>query len=391
VSGLDRALSPARLGPLDLRNRVIKTATWEGMSPGGRPAEALAAHHGRLAEGGVGLTTVAYGAVNPEGRTFAEQLLICPEHLPELTAVAQAVHAHGGKVSLQLAHCGGFSKNHQLQRAPGGPSAAVNLYGLAYGLPRVRALGEEELEQIVQDFATAARLARQAGFDAVEVHAGHGYLLSQFLSPLINRRRDGWGGDLRGRSRLARQVLAAVRAAVPELAVLVKLNLDDGLPGGQSIEETIEVAAELGGLGADAIVLSGGLVQRNAFYLLRGEVPIAAMAAAESSPLQRVALRAFAPFLVRPVPYQDLFFLDKARQVRRAVPTPLVLLGGVTSGEGIAAAMGEGFEFVAIGRALLYDPDFVRRVEREPGTRSGCTHCNRCVAEMDRGGVRCVL
>lgn len=384
-----KALRPGTLGPLQLRNRVIKTATYEGMSPGGRPGAALVEHHRRLAEGGVALTTVAYGAVHADGRTFSEQLLLSPEHQEGLAAIATAVHGEGGLVSMQLAHCGGFSKNPDA--VPKGPSSAFNAYGAAYGRPWIRAMDEGDIARTIESFVDAARRMAQAGFDAVEVHAGHGYLLSQFFSPVFNRRRDRWGGSLQGRARLSLEVVRQVRAAVPELAVLVKMNLHDGVRGGADEADAVAFAGMLMEAGAHGLVLSGGLVQRSAFYLLRGQVPMRQMIASESSLAQRVAMRMFAPFLVRPVPYRDRFFAEQALQIRRAVQGPLVLLGGVTSGPGLEASMDEGFDFVAMGRALLYDPDFVRHLQQDPSLASGCTHCNRCVAEMDRGGVRCVL
>lgn len=381
---------PVTLGPLRLPNRVIKTATFEGMSPGGRPAPALRAHHARLAAGGVGMTTVAYAAVEPRGRTFADQLLLDAEAEEGLRSLTAAVHAEGAAASLQLAHCGGFSKCPD--HAPQGPSAGFNAYGLAYGRPWIRAMAEADLDRVEAAFVAAARRARDVGFDAVELHLGHGYLLSQFLSPRFNRRRDRWGGDRAGRMAFPLRVARAVRRAVPDLAVLAKANLADGVPGGWGVDDAIALVTALHREGLDATVLSGGLVQRSAFYLLRGDVPIARMAAAESSPLQRVALRAFAPFLVRPHAFRPLFLHEDALRVRRAVPEAgLVLLGGVDGAADLARAATDGFAAVAVGRALLHDPDFLHRCAQDPGWTTGCTRCNACVATMDEGGVRCVL
>ena len=233
---------------------------------------------------------------------------------------------------------------------------------------------------------------RDAGFDAVELHVGHGYLLSQFLSPLINRRRDDYGGDLEARLRFPLRALRAVREGGGEgLCVLAKTNLSDGVPGGLELDESVAAARALVAAGAHGVIPSGGLVQRSAFYLMRGGVPIRQMAAGESSAMQRLAMRAFAPFLVKAFPYEPAFFFDAASQVLDAVDAPVGLLGGVDSAAAIARAMARGFDFVVMGRALLADPDFVARLAAGEDVVSRCTHCNECVAAMDQGGVRCVL
>jgi len=382
------ALQPGSIGGLRLRNRIIKTATYEGMTPGGAVTDALVEHHAEFARRGVGLTTVAYGAVHPRGRTFADQLLVTPG--VGLDRIPAAVHAAGGAVSLQLAHCGGFSKNRAAGR-PLGPSFAFNAYGLAYGLPFVKAMDDGDIAEVTAAYADAAAIARDAGFDALELHCGHGYLLSQFLSPRYNRRRDGYGGDLERRLRLPREVVAAIRARVgPQYPVLAKTNLDDGVRGGATAADGVEIARALADAGVDAIVPSGGLVQRSAFYLMRGGVPLRGMARNEASWLQRLSIRLFGRLLVRPVPYTSGFFFDPASAVVDAVSVPVALLGGVDSAAVIERAMARGFQFVAMGRALLADPDFVERMARGEGVVSRCTHGNDCVAEMTEG-VRCVL
>ena len=393
---MKRALTPLRLAGLTLRNRVIKTATFEGMSRGGIPSPALTEHHAALARGGVGMTTLAYVAVSPHGRTFEDQLVMREDIVPHLRELTDAVHEAGAAVSIQLAHCGGFSKDlehrHHRPKGPLGPSRSINLYGALQGLVWTKPMREVDIEAVPQQFALAATRAREAGFDAIELHLGHGYLLSQFLSPAINRRRDHFGGSLENRLRLPLAVVRAVRAAVgPQVPILCKTNLRDDIPGGLELPEAIEIAKALEREGVDALVLSGGFVSRSPFYLLRGARPLREMIAVERKPMQRVALRVFGPKLIAEHPFEPLYFLPLAREVRRAVEMPLCLLGGVVSGENLATAMDEGFELVAMGRALLENPNFVRELESGLVERSACTHCNVCIAEMDRDGVRCVL
>lgn len=390
---LAKALSPATLGRLRLRNRIIKTATYEGMTPHGAPSAALVRHHVELARGGVGMTTVAYCAVSPNGRTFAEQMWMREDIVPALSQLTAAVHAEGAAVSLQLGHCGYFSRNTELPgRRSLGPSRLVNEYGLMAGIPFSREMNADDLAATARDFAEATTRARRAGFDAVEIHLGHGYLLSQFLSPSTNRRKDGYGGSLANRLRFPLEVMAAVRVAAGDsCAVIVKTNLRDGFRGGLEVEEAVEVCAALEAAGVDAIELTGGFTSRTPFYLFRGRAPLKEMIETEKSFLFRMALRLFGRHTIKDYPFEELYFLPLARRVRERVRLPLVLLGGCLSATALETAMGEGFDFVAMGRALIADPDLVARIAAGTAERSRCNSCNKCVAEMDRGGVRCVL
>jgi len=389
-----KVFSSASLRSLELRNRIIKTATYEGMCPGGMPSDALIKHHRDLAAGGVGMTTVAYCAVSANGRTFEQQMYMRDEILPKLGELTAAVHAEGAAVSLQLGHCGYFSRNTML---PGhrslGPSFRLNEYGLMAGVPFARAMTAADIANVIEEFGTAAAKARQAGFDAVELHLGHGYLLNQFLCPATNRRRDEWGGGLDNRARLPLAVVKRVRERVgDDFPILAKLNLRDGFRGGFELEDSVGVAQRLETAGIDAIVLSGGFTSRTPFYLFRGARPLKEMIEVEHNPLQKLTLRFFGARIIREYPFKEMFFLDDARAVRRAVRMPLVLLGGILSLDNLETAMREGFDFVAMGRALIADPDLIKRMRTGEATRSRCISCNKCVAEMDRPtGVRCVL
>lgn len=391
-SAAPSVFDPIRIGDLRLRNRVVKTATYEGMAVDGLPSELLKRHHVELARGGVGLTTVAYCAVSPEGRTFEGQLVMQPQAVAPLRALTDAVHREGAAVMLQLGHCGGFSKNASLGfRGPLGPSFGFNAYGVLKGMPFVRAMRPTDLDRTCDDFVQAARLAVEAGFDAIELHLGHGYLLSQFLSPRLNRRSDEYGGSLPNRLRFPLQVVQRVRDAVgPKVAVFAKLNLDDGVPDGLHIDEAVAVAQALQAVGTSALVLSGGLVSHSALFLLRGDRPLRQMIQVEPNPLQKLAIALFGPFLVRRIPFEPLFFLPLAKQVRAAVRMPLVYLGGAAQLADLVRVRGDGFELVALGRALIRDPALLSRYARGETAHSSCEPCNRCITEMDRpGGVAC--
>lgn len=392
---LDKVLAPTRLAGLALRNRVIKTATFEGMCPGGVPGAELAAHHARMARGGVGLTTVAYCGVSPDGLTFADQMWMHEGIFDPLRALADAVHREGGAVSAQLAHCGFFSRTRPRNiPRPRGPSAGINQYGLFTGVPFAGAMGAADIRRTLAEYAAAATLVKRAGFDAVEIHMGHGYLLSQFLSPATNRRSDVYGGSLDNRLRLPLEVLAAVREAVGEdFPILAKLNLSDGFAGGLEIDDCCYAAKRLAEHGLNALVMSGGFTSRSPMYLFRGESPLQQMIPLEPNPLQRTAMKWFGGRLFSSLPYSEMYFLDQARRVRQATDMPLVYLGGVSERGSLQRAMEEGFDFVALGRALLRDPDLVQHVRSQGEAYvNGCNHCNQCVASMALpGGIRCVL
>ena len=380
---------PARLGPLRLRNRIVKAATFEGMSRDGLVSDALVEYVTRFAAGGVGLSTLAYCAVSPEGRTVRHQLWMRREVLPGLRRLTDAVHAEGAAAAVQLAHAGWFAN----PRASGAPAVAPSRVFSPYGMGFPRAAAEADLARLRGAFADAARLAVEAGFDALEIHMGHGYLLSQFLSPYTNRRRDAWGGSLENRARFPREVALAVREAVGvRVAVHAKLNMADGFRGGLEAHEGVAVARLLEADGAlDALQLTGGFTGRTPMWLMRGETPLREMIQRERSPVRRLGMRLLGRSLLKSHPFEEAFFRPLAREMRAALSMPLMLLGGVTRLESIRQAMREGFEFVAMARALLREPDLVRRYQSGAASESLCTHCNLCMTEMERAGTRCVL
>jgi len=251
---------------------------------------------------------------------------------------------------------------------------------------------EADIVELCEAFATATRIVRASGFDAVEIQAGHGYLISQFLSPHTNRRSDCWGGDLGGRARLLREVLARVLdAAGPDLAVTVKMNLRDGFSGGLELGEATEVARMAERAGAHALQLSGGFTSKTPWYILRGEVPLSDIVAGERRPLVKVGLGLFGRHFVKPFPFEEAYFFDLARAIRQAVQLPLMLVGGLRSHATIARVLGAGIDAVAMARPFIYEPSFARRLLQDDDAVSACTPCNRCVAAMYHGEQRCPL
>jgi len=385
--GEPAVFSPFRLGSVALRNRLVKCGTNEGMSRDGLVTERLVDWHREMAAGGVAMTTLAYCSVSADGRTYRHQVWMREEALSGLGRLADAVHAEGAAAAIQLGHAGWFASPRATGTRPVGPSRTFSPHAQGFA----REASEADLDRLAGDFAAAARLAARAGFDGIEVHAGHGYLLSQFLCPWNNRRRDRFGGSLESRARFPRRVLAAVReAAGPGVAVWAKLNMTDGFRGGLGVEEAVEVARWLAADGSvDALQLTGGHTSRTPFFLLRGDVPRREMIANQRHWTARLGMRLAAPFLLRAWPFEEAFFLPLARRFREAVALPLMLLGGVNRLDTMERALAEGFELLALGRALIRDPDLPRRLRAGELDGSRCIHCNLCMVEMERGGTRC--
>jgi 2,4-dienoyl-CoA reductase-like NADH-dependent reductase (Old Yellow Enzyme family) len=378
--------APASLGPLRLRNRVIKAATFEGMTRGGLVSADLVDFHRQVAAGGVGMSTVAYLAVAPEGRTDRHQVHWRAEALPGLRKLTDAIHAEGAAASAQIGHAGPVADGRSNRLPALSPHRMFSPLSLQF----TKAATEADLGRIVRAHADAARMAIEAGFDAVEIHLGHNYLASAFLSPRLNRRRDEYGGSLANRARFSRAVARAVRDAVGDrIAILAKLNLDDGVRRGLHIDESIQVAQWLESDGSlDALEMTAGSSLLNPMYLFKGPAPLREFAAAMRQPV-RTGVRLFGRTRLHSYPYQDGYLLADAKRVRAAISLPMVLLGGVTDRAVMDEAMRSGFQFVAMARALLREPDLVKRLQAEPTGRSLCSHCNRCMPTI-YSGTRCV-
>ena len=375
-----KLFTPVTLGPLTLRNRTIRSAAFESMCPGNKPSPELLDYHTSVARGGVGMTTVAYAAVTRSGLSFDRQLWMRPEIIPGLRTLTDAVHREGAAASIQLGHCGNMSHKSICGCTPVGASTGFNLYSPTF----VRGLRADELPAMARAYADSVRLAHEAGFDAVEVHAGHGYLISQFLSPYTNHRSDLFGGSLANRMRFMEMVMSEVMHAAAEtgMAVLVKMNMRDGFRGGMEIDECLKVAHRLQELGAHALVLSGGFVSKAPMYVMRGEMPIRTMTHYMTQWWLKYGVRMVGKWMIPSVPFKEAYFLEDALKFRKELSVPLVYVGGLVSREKIDEVLDHGFEAVQMGRALLNEPGFVNRMKAEERARCQCRHSNYCIARM---------
>lgn len=373
---------------MTLRNRTIRSAAFESMCPGHEPSQMLYDYHTSVARGGVGMTTVAYAAVEESGLSFDRQLVMRPEIIPGLRRLTEGIHKEGAAAGIQLGHCGNMSHKEICGCIPVGASTGFNLYSPTL----VRGLRRDELPALAKNFGRAVNLAREAGFDSVEIHCGHGYLIDQFLNTYFNRRRDEYGGSLENRMRFMTMCMEEVmKAAGNDMAVVVKMNMRDGLKRpGTTIEESIEIAKRLQQLGTHAIVLSGGLVSATPMYVMRGEMPIHTMTHYMDKAWLKYGVRACGKMMVPTVPYQEAFFLEDALRFRQAMPDmKFIYVGGLVAGDKINEVLSHGFEAVQMARSLLNEPDFVNRLKEDPHHRCGCRHSNYCIARMYSVDMAC--
>lgn len=381
--------TPVNIGPVTLRNRVIRSAAFENMAYGNAPSQDLYDYHVAVARGGVGMTTLAYASVNRSGLSFDGQLWMREEIVPGLRRITDAVHAQGAKCSIQLGHCGNMTHRSTCGCMPVGASSGFNLYSPTF----VRGLKKAEIDALVADFGHAVDLAREAGFDCVEIHAGHGYLISQFLSPYTNHRKDEYGGSLENRMRLMQRVILCVlEHAGDDMGVIVKMNMHDGFKGGMERAECLEVARELERLGVHALVLSAGFVSKAPMEVMRGAMPLKTMAHYTPiwkylwfKPLMLIAGRKLIPT----VPYREAYFLEDALQFRKALKMPLIYVGGLTSLAKMEEVLGAGFQGLQVARALVHDTDFVNKLRTGEETCSGCGHSNYCIGRMFTLEMKC--
>ncbi len=381
--------TPYKLGTLELRNRTIRSAAFEAMCPGNRPSQELFDYHTAVARGGIGMTTVAYAAVCQSGLSFDTQLWMRKEIVPELKALTDAIHAEGAKASIQLGHCGNMTHRRTCGCKPIGAVNGFNLYSPTF----YRKMTVKDIDEVVKAFGEATELAIEAGFDAVEIHAGHGYLISQFLSPYTNRRKDEYGGSLENRMRFMNRCIdEVVRVNAGRIAITAKLNTRDGFKGGQETDELIEVAKTLRDHGVQAITLSGGFVSRAPMYVMRGQFPVPVFV--HYFPMSQWWLKVgvlFGGKIVSPtVPFKKLFFLEDSLKFKEAMPDfPFIYVGGVTTRESADKVIDAGFPLLQMGRAVLEDTDFVNKMAADENHCSQCEHSNFCIGRMYSKSMQC--
>jgi 2,4-dienoyl-CoA reductase-like NADH-dependent reductase (Old Yellow Enzyme family) len=355
----------ANIGTLTLPNRLVRSATAERMADAeGRPRPQLVQLYRELAWGGVGLIIAGHMYVHPSGKCHPEMTgLYSDDLIPALTALTEAVHAEGGKIAVQINH-GGM----QCSRSTVSETIAPSAVDSPYLQQPARAMTSDEIAALVQAYAQAARRAKAAGFDAVQLHGAHGYLIEQFLSPFVNRRDDAWGGDLQGRMRFLRTACDAVRAEVgPDYPVFIKLGMMDTVEGGLTPDEGAQVAAALAGMGLDAVEISGGIGENlNSRVGIRTED--------DEAYFRNLAQRARAAM--------DQDNGNRANERR----LPILLVGGLRSRKVMDDVLDSGdADFISLSRPLICEPDLPHRL-RQGQKRATCISASRCwPADMGEG------
>ena len=387
-----KAFTPISIGPLTLRNRFIKAATNEGMCKSGVISKGLAAFHERIAKGGAAMSTVAYCATSKDGQTFVDQAHLSADTVADFKILTDAVHKHGAAAQAQITHAGAFTflpKDFSAMK-PISANGGFNKFGVMTGRYLKKKMNHSDMDAIADEFVQAAITAKEAGFDAVEIHMGHGYLLAQFITPFYNSRKDDYGGNIQNRLRFPIEVLSKVLDAVGhDMAVTVKYSQTDGKEGGNTITDGIEIAKSLERAGAHMAQLSNGLNVESIDTMFGNPLP------ATSAPPKNLIVRV--GMMMQPKSkepdreFTQLYSMDPAQKIRTAVNMPLCYLGGAQTLDNVNRIMDNGFETLALGRALIFDPNLINALQSGSLRNSGCTACNQCVTLMyTPGGTACV-
>jgi len=347
-----------------LRNRLVRSATWEGMcDPDGRPTPRLIDCYRVLAQGGVGLIISGYTFVSREGKQLPGKMGIHIDNFSEeMRALTRAVHEQGGKVCAQLVHAGGQTDSRNAGRQPLAPSAVK----VEQFPEQPQELSKAEISRIIAAFAEGSRRARDYGFDAVQLHGAHGYLLNQFLSPLTNRRSDEYGGPVENRCRFLLEVYHAVRDAVGnDYPVMIKLSGCDFLEGGLGVEDALSAAKALAAAGIDAIEVSGGTAASGSQSPVRTKIETVE---------------------------QEGYNLSLAKGIKQVVDCPVLSVGGFRSFEVARQAVADGLDGIALSRPFIWEPDLAQRWQMGDTSRAKCISCNGCFRPgLKEGGIRCVV
>ena len=387
------AFTPLTIGPLTLRNRFIKAATNEGMCKGGIISKGLAAFHERVAEGGAAMSTVAYCATSKNGQTFVDQAHLSADTVADFKALTDGVHKHGAAAQAQITHAGAFTflpKDFSAMK-PISANGGFNKFGVMTGRYMKKKMNRGDMDTIAGEFVQAALHAKEAGFDAVEIHMGHGYLLAQFITPFYNSRKDEYGGSIQNRMKFPAEVLSKVLDAVgKDMAVTVKYSQTDGKDGGNTIIEGIEIAKILQSTGAHMAQLSNGLNVESIDTMFGNPLPKSSVQ--PKGLIMRVGMMMQPKSKEPDKEFKQLYSLNPAQQIRAAVDMPLCYLGGAQTMDNVNKVMGEGFDALGLGRALIFDPNMINALQVGSIKNSGCTACNQCVTLMyTPEGTRCLL
>lgn len=355
-----RLESPRRINGIEIKNRFIRSATCERLfDDEGFPEEGLKEFYCQLAKGGIGAIITGHAFIEPIGKASPKQLAIYKDDfIPPLKKITEAVHKYDTHIFLQLSHAGRQTKSKYLEgKIPVAPSPVEE--NTTHTIPKE--LKEEEIYRIIENFKRAALRAREAGFDGVQLHSAHGYLLSQFISPYTNRRTDKWGGCVENRLRILIEIIKPIKEVkANNFAVFVKLNMEDFIEEGLKFGDSSFIAKELEKIGIDAIETSGGIWESSQFIIRRDILS----------------------------KDKEAYFLDYAKQLRKSIDIPIILVGGIRSKEIMEEILEVGIDFISMSRPFIREPDLANRLIKGESVKSECISCNGCLNPRI-GPIRC--
>ena len=386
---------PANISGITLQNRLIRSATHESMADEhGAPTEALEKLYVKLAKGGAGAIITGYAGVQQDGKSSLSNMLMIDsdELIPAHRKLTEKVHEYGVPVILQIAHCGRQTRSAVTGQPTVAPSARKDFI---FNEETPHELDEREIETIIDNFVAATTRAKRAGFDGVQLHLAHGYLLAQFLSNHTNRRNDQWGGSTANKFTIVSEIMRRIRKTLGSYPVLAKINAYDSRPGGMRTEEAVEIARLLESSGCDAIEVSSGVVEEGLTIMRGPSPPVEALftSSFRFSTIPALLKPVAAPFIQfamrSPKPLRS-YNLDAAISIKQAISIPVITVGGIHTLEDISAALENGsMDYVSMSRPFIIEPDIVRKFREGQQTRSRCIMCNYCALMIEVDVVRC--
>jgi len=396
---MSQVFEASSIGGIQLKNRIIRSATSDGLAdPSGRPTEQLVEFYIRLAAGGAGAIITGLTGIQQDGKssTYHPLMLDRDDFIADYQKLTNAVHRYGTPIIVQLNHCGRQTRQKITGKPTVAPSARRDLYFLE---KRPKALSEMEIETIISNFVKAIARAKKAGFDGVQLHLAHGFLLSSFLSSNTNKRTDRWGGSLKNKFRIVERIFSGARKEVGDFPILVKMNAYDTRKDGMRLPEAIEIAKLLEQAGCAAIEVSCGVVN-DGFITVRSEFFPTQAALQYSYLLEylpgfiKQIIRPFVPLataLIVPLPKEiSLYNVEAAGVIKNNVSIPVIVVGGIRRLADIEdIIINKRADYVSMSRAFIIEPDIVNRFKEKKQTESSCIACNYCITCIENMPFKC--
>ena len=379
---------PIKLAGITFPNRIIRSATYEGMSEkDGKPTEQLLKKYTALAQGGVGGIITGFIGVNEQGRFGSHMALLNnDENIKSYKKITQKMHELGTPIIAQLNHCGGQTKEVDTKMPVIAPSKISDY--------KAKEMTKDEILEVIEAFVQAIKNAKEAGFDGVQLHLAHGYLLSEFVSPRMNRRTDEWGGNTEKRFRIVKTIFEKAKKEVGNYPIIVKINGYETLKNGMTIDESVKIAKLLEQAGCNGIEVSNGTMKAG-LATMRGNVPWQ-MIVAQNDSLKNMP--SFVKSIIGTIAKQtlpqpkpnSLYNLDAAMAIKNAVNLPVIVVGGITNLTDIETIINQKkCDLVSLSRPLILEPDLVTKFKTGKQTQSKCIQCNFCIIGVENAPLRC--